>query len=77
MGKSCIRYKKLDDLALDVIAEAIRRVPARTYIAHCEAALKAVKKSGASDSGKAGDPEKPLAAGKSPAPARKKPRSGK
>jgi len=77
MGKSCIRFKKLDDLALDVIAEAIRRVPARTYIAHCEAALKAVKKSGANDPGKAGGPEKPLAAGKSPAPARKRQRSVK
>jgi Domain of unknown function (DU1801) len=38
MGKSCVRFKKLDDLALDVIAEAIRRVPARTYIEHCKAA---------------------------------------
>ena len=27
-GKSCIRFKKLDDLALDVIGEAIRRQPA-------------------------------------------------
>ena len=25
MGKACVRFKKLDDLALDVIAEAIRR----------------------------------------------------
>lgn len=33
MGKSCIRFKKLDDLALDVIAEAIRRMPAQRYIA--------------------------------------------
>jgi len=32
MGKSCIRFKKLDDIPLDVIGEAIRRVPARTYI---------------------------------------------
>src|SRR4029453_8533886 len=32
MGKSCLRFKKLDDLALDVIGEAIRRVPARKYI---------------------------------------------
>jgi hypothetical protein len=32
--------KKLDDLPLDIIAEAIRRVPAKTYIAHCEAARK-------------------------------------
>lgn len=33
MGKSCVRFKKLDDLALDVIAEAIRRMPAERYIA--------------------------------------------
>src|SRR5262245_34994403 len=29
MGKSCIRFKKVEDLALDVLGEAIRRVPAR------------------------------------------------
>jgi hypothetical protein len=40
MGKACVRFKKLEDLALDVIGEAIRRVPAKTYIAHCEAASK-------------------------------------
>ena len=34
MGKSCIRFTKVEDLALDVIGEAIRRVPARTYIDH-------------------------------------------
>jgi hypothetical protein len=44
MGKACVRFKKLDDLALDVIAEVIRRVPAKTYIAHCEAVLGATKK---------------------------------
>ena len=33
MGKSCIRFKKLDDIALDVIGEAIRRVPAQEFIA--------------------------------------------
>ena len=38
MGKSCVRFKKLDDLALDVIGEAIRRVPARTYIEFVESA---------------------------------------
>lgn len=32
MGKACIRFKRVDDLALDVLGEAIRRVPARTYI---------------------------------------------
>ena len=37
MGKACIRFKKLDDLALDVLAEAVRRVPARTFIEYYEA----------------------------------------
>ncbi len=32
MGKSCIRFKKVDDLALDVIGEAIRRQPVKRYI---------------------------------------------
>ena len=32
MGKSCIRFRKVDDLALDVIAEALRRVPAKKHI---------------------------------------------
>ncbi len=38
MGKSCVRFKKLEDLALDVIGEAIRRVPAREYIGYVESA---------------------------------------
>jgi Domain of unknown function (DU1801) len=36
MGKACIRFKKLDDLALDVIGESIRRMPAQAYIAYVE-----------------------------------------
>lgn len=32
MGKSCIRFKRVEDLALDVIGEAIRRVPAKKFI---------------------------------------------
>jgi hypothetical protein len=43
MGKSCLRFKKVEDLALDVIGETIKRVPAKKYIAHCEASLKAYK----------------------------------
>jgi len=38
MGKACVRFKKIEDLALEVIGEAIRRVPAKKYIAFCEAA---------------------------------------
>lgn len=40
MGKSCIRFKKVEDLALDVIGEAIRRVPAKKYIEIYESLLK-------------------------------------
>ena len=32
MGKACIRFKKIDDVALDVLGEAIRRLPAKKYI---------------------------------------------
>ncbi len=41
MGKCCIRFRKLEDVALDVIGEAIRRVPVKKYIAITQAALKA------------------------------------
>jgi hypothetical protein len=44
MGKACIRFKKIEDLALDVIGEAVRRVPAATFISFCEAGLAASKK---------------------------------
>lgn len=32
MGAACIRFKSLDDLPLDVIAECIRRVPPRKFL---------------------------------------------
>ena len=41
MGKSCVRFKKLDDVALDVIGESIRRVRAREFIKQYELAIKA------------------------------------
>ena len=39
MGKSCVRFKKLDDVALKVIGAAIKRVPVKKFIAHYEAAI--------------------------------------
>lgn len=39
MGKACIRFKKADDLALDVIGEAVRRIPAAAYIANYQRLL--------------------------------------
>ncbi len=40
MGKSCIRFKKLADLPLDVIGAFIGRLTARQYVESYEAALK-------------------------------------
>ena len=39
MGKSCLRFRTIDDLALDVVAEAIRRVDAQGWIARYSALL--------------------------------------
>jgi uncharacterized protein DUF1801 len=44
MGKSCIRFKKVEDLALDVLGEAIRRVPAAKYIERYESLLQTMGK---------------------------------
>ncbi len=44
MGKSCVRFKKLDDVPLDVIGEAIKRVPAKKFIKHYESTLKSLGK---------------------------------
>lgn len=37
MGKSCVRFKTLDDLALDAVAKAIAAVPMPEYIALAKA----------------------------------------
>jgi Domain of unknown function (DU1801) len=44
MGQACIRFKQLEDLPLDVIGEAIRRVPVKTYIEHYEKAILTMNK---------------------------------
>lgn len=40
MGKSCIRFKKVDELALEVIAEAIARVSVEDFIKNYEDATR-------------------------------------
>ncbi|MFG0242570.1 MAG: DUF1801 domain-containing protein [Phycisphaerales bacterium JB054] len=40
MGKACIRFKKLEDVPLDVVGEAIKRVPVKMYIEHYESVIK-------------------------------------
>ena len=37
MGKSCVRFKRLDDLPLDLIGEAIARTPVACFIQRYEA----------------------------------------
>jgi len=44
MGKSCVRFKKLDDVALNVIGETVARVPAKTYIKRVESFLRTERK---------------------------------
>lgn len=44
MGKSCIRFKTVDDLALDVIAHAIKPITVAKWIAVYESSLKDSRK---------------------------------
>ena len=43
MGKSCVRFRKLDDLPLDLIGEAVGRTPMEEWIALYEASSPAKK----------------------------------
>jgi hypothetical protein len=38
MGKSCVRFRKIEDLALDVVGEAVARVPVDRYVEFYETA---------------------------------------
>lgn len=43
MGKACVRFKKLSDVPLDVVGEAIKRVPAKQYVEAYQASLANLK----------------------------------
>lgn len=32
MGKCCVRFKRLEDVALDVVGESVRRIPAKVFV---------------------------------------------
>jgi uncharacterized protein YdhG (YjbR/CyaY superfamily) len=55
MGKGCVRFNKLDDLALDVVGRTIARVPVEEHIANYKGARAAkgkdTSKNGAKKSG--------------------------
>jgi hypothetical protein len=63
MGKSCIRFRKLEDLALDIVGEAIRRTPSKQFIEFYELVRKDSRKRTPSRSAKKPD----VARKKSPA----------
>lgn len=43
MGKSCVRFKSLEDLPLDVISQCVARVPVDDFVAMYEEGRKAAK----------------------------------
>jgi uncharacterized protein YdhG (YjbR/CyaY superfamily) len=55
-GKACIRFQKVEDLALDVLGDLIRRVPAKTFVANYLTVRPAPK-----SSSKKSSPAKPAA----------------
>ena len=42
MGKSCVRFKKLEDVPLKVIGNIVKRVPMKKYIKQYEEQLRQV-----------------------------------
>ncbi len=64
MGKGCVQFKKLDDLALNVVGETVARVPVEEHIANYRAAraltgkTKSNAKNGAKKSAEEGEIKK-------------------
>lgn len=62
MGKSCIRFKKLEDCALDVIADTLKRVTVDSHIKQYEKSVPgAAGRSAAAQGSDASGPSKPKA----------------
>jgi hypothetical protein len=57
MGGACVRFKTADDAALDVIGEAIRRMPAKAYV---EQYVRILAKTGRGPDGKKLKPAAPV-----------------
>jgi hypothetical protein len=39
MGKACVRIRKIEDVPLDLVTEAVARVPVDEFLAHYEASI--------------------------------------
>lgn len=61
MGKSCVRFKKVEDLALDVIGESIRRTSARGFLEHYQSVIKTSRQRPAKKSSTNGSARQPKA----------------
>lgn len=48
MGKSCVRFRNVDEVPLKVIGEAVKRVPVAKFIKTCEAATAGHRRHGTS-----------------------------
>lgn len=55
MGKGCVRFKRLEDVPLDVIAETIRSVPVDEFIAIYEQIIRGRAKTSRATAGKSAD----------------------
>jgi hypothetical protein len=44
MGKSCVRFRRLEDVPLEVIGQAVKRVPVTKYVASYESTLASPRK---------------------------------
>ncbi len=71
MGKACIRFKKAEDLALDVIGEAIRRTTVAEYIKRYESVLAARRAKPDAAAGKPAAKKRAAKASAAKAPAKK------
>ncbi len=58
MGKSCVRFKRLDDVPLKVIGQAIKRVPVRKFVERYEATIKSTGKRAGKTSARKSSPAK-------------------
>lgn len=59
MGKSCVRFKHLEDIPLDVIGETIARVDVDAYLAHYEEARGSSRRTRTAHAGKSNGSERP------------------
>ncbi|HZN40285.1 MAG TPA: DUF1801 domain-containing protein [Planctomycetota bacterium] len=76
MGKCCVRFTKLDDVALDVLGEAIRRIPAKRYVEiHAQAISHLGKDSSGSADAAPATPEPAAVTAKPPSKQSAKPHS--